>query len=425
MTPGLETAMRRMCSPRAVAIWAMLAWAAAPVFAQSNGNAPTAPVAASFDAMNALTQVFQLLQGVFKNIGISASTGVNTIIALYTIGIAIGGIKIAGGMDLVEAVIEWVKLSLLASFALAAIMQMPWLQSMTGTQGTLGQVVQSAFISLGNQVFGSGGSDGGALKAAGTFMQTIFRLLDVQLMPSELTGDWDKFVFLATNAHSAIAAVLMLFGTAVAMAVAGAIVVGEVFFALLSMDLAVAMAPLLVPWVMFKPLSFLFDAWLRTILVGGMTYVVASLIARGADAFANAMVAMSQGAFGKTGETVSFSSVAVAYSGMLLSALVFVFIAMKVNSLASTLISGSGVSGIGIAGFRQAVGGVSGAGTPIARGAQMGAGIAGRASGVLVGGAAGKALSRMPPGVQAAASAAKMQAAAAAKTARYILTGKR
>jgi hypothetical protein len=49
------------------------------------------------------------------------------------------------------------------------------------------------------------------------------------------------------------------------------------------------------PWIMFAPTSFLFDAWLKTLLASGMAYFVASLVAKGADGFTAAAAAADGG----------------------------------------------------------------------------------------------------------------------------------
>ena len=354
-----------------------------------------------FDVSAFLNNAYQTIAGVFKESIVSPESGRNVILALYTLGLVLGGLKILGGMDLIEGAIEWTKFTMVAAFALAAVTPQGWFTGLVGGDGgTLGAVLGGYFKNLVNTGGEASSAMGGVVLQ---IMTSIDRVLNVPLVPPEVADmDWmDKISFYASNILTMGVAIGFQLLAAVALALVGALVVGELFFAGLMIDLAVAMAPLLVPWLLFPPLSFLFDAWLRSILIGGMTFVVAGLLAKGVGAFseqiANALPAATQSA-----GAYSMASVIPAFGGVFLLGLVLVFIAMKVSGFAAALIQGSGVSGVGIAGFKQAVGGMASMSTRPAGGAA--AGTAAAARGVM--GAANRALAG-----RAAASAADGAAA--------------
>lgn len=94
------------------------------------------------------------------------------------------------------------------------------------------------------------------------------------------------------------------------------------------------------------------------------------------------------------------ASVIPAFGGVFLLGLVLVFIAMKVSGFAAALIQGSGVSSVGINGFKQAVGGMASMSTRPAGGAASGGaatarGVGHAANRILGGGAGGQAAASM------------------------------
>lgn len=342
-------------------------------------------VEAKLNVPAVLEKVYLAIRNVFQNAQMPEGSGLKIVLSLFTMGIAIGGIKIAGGMDLVDAAVDFVKFSMLASFAAACVTESAWLSSLTGgAGGTIGEVIKSGFSGLVKTLVPDM-AGGGPLALAGSFMEAAFRLTQVQVIPKNIAGDGIAIVlFIASNWIPMVVAVLFLVFTILAFALAGALVVGEVLFGQLSMDLAIVLAPLLAPWVLFKPMSFLFDAWLRTLLIGGMTYVVGALLAKAANSFAVEMVKASESFTDFTMFTLD--SVAAVYGGMFLMSLIFLILCERVSRLAAGLISGGAVASIGITGMRSAIGatsassGVGGANRTAAGGGGGGGGSASKAA---------------------------------------------
>jgi len=297
---------------------------------------------------------------------ISAAIGRTIVMSFVTMAIVWGGVQIVGGMDFVEAVVRLVKLVALAAVAMATFEPVPWLGGMS-----LGAAVQKMFMDAAGLEKALGNP---AVAIAGKFLEVIFKMLDFNIMPPTLTGTWDKIDWIVSNPVHAIVGTLEVFGSVIAMGVAAALVVGEVFMADITMKLAIALAPVLAPWIMFAPTSFLFDAWLKTLLASGMAYFVASLVAKGADGFTAAAAAAVAGL---SGATYSITSVMAVFGGLFLVSLIFVFVAGKVTDLAARLIAGGVLSGVSIQAFRQGVGALAATASSPGRAA----GAAGRAAG--------------------------------------------
>lgn len=352
------------------------------------------------DVADMLTSILKGMTEAFKP-KISAAIGRTIVVSFVTMAIVWGGVQIVGGMDFVEAVVRLVKLGALAAVAMATFEPVPWLGGKS-----LGGAIQTMFLSAS----GLDSAIGAAVSIAGQFLEVIFKMLDFNIMPPTLTGTWDKIDWVVSNPVHAFVGTLEVYGAVIAMAIAAALVVGEVFMADITMNLAIALAPVLAPWIMFAPTSFLFDAWLKTLLASGMAYFVASLVAKGAAAFTTAAATAMAGL---NGATYSITSVMAVFGGIFLVSLIFVFVAGKVTDLAGRLIAGGVLSGISIQAFRQGVGALATTGGAAGRAASSAvrgtaggmAAVAGGVAGLRGGsGVLGKA-GRMIVGAQAAGSA--------------------
>jgi len=354
-----------------------------------------------FSAGKSLSKMFAALQETFRP-KISSGIGVSIVTAFMALGIVLGAIQIIGGMDFVEAVVRYCKLGALAMLALACFQAVPWLGG-----ESLGQFIRGQFIDGGAALFAE--SKDPPVYLSFQFMKVFDQALSVNVIPKDITSWYGKLGFILENPISTAMALLMVGLSAVVLALSGALVVAEVFLAAISMDLALALTPVLAPWIMWRPTSFLFDAWLKTLLGSGMAFLVASLIGKGALAFAAQAGTIADTL--QAGKTYTMASVAAAYGGFLLLSLVFLFLAVRVTRLATSMVSGGVLGGFSMNEFRQGVGGLNALGSrggSAARGAAAaGGGAVGGAAGAVKGRAAGTgAWSGMRAGAAAGAARA-------------------
>jgi len=305
------------------------------------------------------------------------------------------GIELAlSSKDIVWYTSEAIKIAVLTGFAVACIdvTKVPGWESIVGKQ-SLGHSIQSWMFTLGGARGGEAEAASTLGQAAGAFADSIVKLYSAKVIPA----DWG-LLRIISHFVEIIVACLFLIAACLALSVAAALTIGHMFVGMLLMSLAIALAPVLVPAIMVRPLNFLFDAWLKTLLIGGMMVVVGRMFIEGGKAFALSVEGMA----GSLSQTLpqteaqrlamdtyainGFDLIAV-YGTVFLAALLFIMIAGKIDDMARTLISGSGVSGFGINDFRLAVAatnrsGVSAAGSAArAGGAAAGAAFAARSGG--------------------------------------------
>ncbi len=370
----------------AVALHSKPALAAEPV--------PVDPKTLEFSAGTALGNMFKEIKGIF-NPDISDSIGKRIVMAFLVMGIVIGGVQIMGGMDAVEAIVRYVKFGALGLLAIACFSPVGWLGG-----ETLGTLLRGLFIDTGLAVLTE--SKDPPVYMALRFMEVFDAAVSVPVIPPHITDWTDKLSFLLANPVQTTVGMIMVLLASVTLLLAGMIVIGEIFMASITMDLAIALAPILTPWIMWRPTSFLFDAWLKTILMSGMAFMIAALMGKGALAFVGEAAKIAPAAGIKPGESYSGYSIIAAYGGFFLLSLVFLFLATRVSSLAGGLIRGGMLSGVSIQEFRQGVGSLGGLASRSASPAPAAGGAIGGVVGAGVGAFKGRT-SAGGPGVGAGA----------------------
>lgn len=284
--------------------------------------------------------------------------GLTLIASLAVIHVVMGAIALgSGAKDLFQVFMDGLKLSFIASMLTALLVPMAWLESMTGFSGSGVSIIEQGFRAL-LQSAGLFGDAGGAISAiCGGVFDAIFKMLEVPIVSKDYA--WYEVI---TNLPAIIISAFWMLITMLVMLLTGALVLGEALGADILLKFVVGFAPLLVPWAMFKPLAFLFGGWLRALIIGCVTLVVAGLFVSAmksfADASASAMI--SQNADGLGG---SYLLVFTIFAPILIASLIVLMLAGKINSIASSLINGGGLDGFGFHAMRQAVGGMNTAGS--------------------------------------------------------------
>ncbi len=158
-------------------------------------------------------------------------------------------------------------------------------------------------------------------------------------------------------AHEAVGFLYRLVAAVVLM-VAGVIAAGVMMMAKVQTALAILFAPVMIPWAMWQPSAFLFNAWLNFLISGAMQGVmalaVASLSAQMVDKVVE--VARSMG----VNDGMSFVTCCV----LLLMAFFIAFLFLKVPSLASGLVGGAAIQ---MEGWRSVTHGIGQGGSTLAQ----------------------------------------------------------
>jgi type IV secretory pathway VirB6-like protein len=215
----------------------------------------------------------------------------------------------------------------------------------------------------------------------------------------------------------------------VAMIGAGAVAVGIVLVAKLSIGLALVFAPVLIPWGMWRPTEFLLTSWVRYLVSAAMQVVVAVAVGGLLMSVVSFLVAQV-GDINNHEASIALSVAFIAFG------LLSIYLMLQVPRLASGLISGDGTLGLD----RWTVGATSMASTTAAlpgKAASMataparaaagaartfvGAAIQGR--GIIAGASAARAASRMGAGVVGAARAGMASYGGAVHAATAAVSG--
>jgi TrbL/VirB6 plasmid conjugal transfer protein len=283
-------------------------------------------------------------------------TGLRLIAGLMILHVVAGGVMLAAGTtDMFDLIIKGIKLSIVACLAGSAVVEQPWLGDMTGAGGavTLTQAIMLGFDKLALLAGGAGGdwvNLGGGNRDGYLFVHIVdgmFKgLSDIINLPIyKPDSSWLEDFVTTINPLTWIAIAYWIATVFMYVLTCGVMLL-ELLGAMLTIKFATVFAPLLVPWVLFKPMSFLFTSWLRALLIGGMGFLVALLMLSGFSSFiiAAAKVITTN----TTDATLMGSGAALTFLPILLGCFVFFLLAPKANNIASGLISGSGVDGVSL-----------------------------------------------------------------------------
>jgi hypothetical protein len=271
-----------------------------------------------------------------------------------------GGVMLASGSsDLFDIAVKGIKLSIVGSIAYSALVAQPWLGQVTGIGGaiTLPDAIMTGFYqlmgragaTLGWQV--DGNSTGAFFNSmVSTMANAIFRFVDMPILNQD-QGFWRRAVSILDPAN--LVAMLYWFVSVLVFVLACAMLLFEILGAELTIQFAIAFTPLMVPWMLFRPMEFLFNSWLRMLIVGGLGYVAGILMISGFASFANrASILVQQSRADSMWEGAGAAMVMLP---VFLGSIIFMMLASKANSIASSLVSGGGVDGISLNTIRNGV----------------------------------------------------------------------
>lgn len=325
---------------------------------------PDVALAAGVNTAEVIAQLYESFKAPITAFGGStAGGGLILIQSLVILHIAAGGLSYAAGTtDLFDLYVKGVKLSFVAFITAACFIDSPAMMSMTGYP-TVAKAIEGGFRTLQQAAAGAAGlsaSTTGSLvtSIAAAALEPVFRMADLPVVPP----GWD-WMDMLSNLPGILVGLIMWFFATLAFIVAAAVILAEAVAADLTLHIAFAFAPLMVPWLLFRPMEFLFNAWLKTILVAGVGFIIAMLFCGGLAKFAMTASTILSGLQANDG--IAGSQLVAIYSPILLGSIILILLGGKVMSVAHGLISGGGMDSISLHAFRQAVA-ATGAGASIA-----------------------------------------------------------
>ena len=155
----------------------------------------------------------------------------------------------------------------------------------------------------------------------------------------------------------------------------------QVVWAGVAISICVMLGPVLVPWLLWKPMEFLFWGWLKTVITYSLYGAIAVAVIR---TFMDAMLLQVEAVVNTTGWASGGGQLLASAVTAFLLAITSLMAMIKVPALANGLVSGSGAAGSGIAEAATQATGSSAAAT-------MGSGLQG--AGASMGGMGGAQMS--------------------------------
>ena len=182
-----------------------------------------------------------------------------------------------------------------------------------------------------------------------TTMATVF---DIFQTPQQSELSWNPVSNLGTFMVFALR-LMMTCAAALLIVFAMCIYIATAIMAMASTTLVVAMAPVMVPFLVFKPMAWLFDSWIRFLLGACMMKLVgAFMLALTSGLFVQMRVlAKSVSADSQTTSLDSFTGDVILYSMVLMVALLAGLLMAQVPSISAGLMAGS-AGGAGFSSMR-------------------------------------------------------------------------
>lgn len=142
--------------------------------------------------------------------------------------------------------------------------------------------------------------------------------------------------------------------TAFLLVVAGVVMVAHIIMGFISVQLVLALAPVMVPFLMFRPLSWLFDSWLKFLLGACMLKIVVAFLLNVVAGLMTAMSGLAAQYFQdaqNASASETFQTDVLLLGLMLVFALLATLLLAQAPSIATGLLSGSAGS-VGFGGLK-------------------------------------------------------------------------
>lgn len=332
-------AKQRLARPRNVLMLLLVASAFASTFVDAQ------PAAASgLDAGSIVPRISEAVDSALNRLGEGTLNGMGaTISAFFLVALMVWtSLKtMAGGKGLGDLIGEWVPIWVSFAFVYAFLNQ-AGVAAITGTMDAIATAI--------------GGANMSTLSSAIDVVArpVLSAILEVSNMPlvsdAELFSPGTWVPALAANLGTLITKLI----TVVFLLVAAVAGMATVIMSFISLKLVLFLAPVMVPFIMFKPMTWLFDSWLKFLLGACMMKIVLAFMLLAAQAILGAM-ALVQAEMAAAAANVDPTAAAVAdlfvHAMMMIFALLSTLLLLQVPAISTGLLSGSAGGG-GFSGIR-------------------------------------------------------------------------
>ncbi len=335
-------------------------------------NAPPAPTKLGFDALDVFRMIAEGIDTKLNSLSDStALLGARDII--LGVGLAIGlfwtGLKtMVAGKGIGELLGEWIPILITAGVVTAFTVPGP---------GSAGEQISKTLDKIAGAITKAAGGtsvDTSSVKnvtesAVATTFNTITSIAEI---PRNNEASGLNIAGMLKNVPIAIFAGLMKIIASLIIVVAMCIYLATAVMAMMSIKLVIALAPVMVPFLIFKPTAWLFDSWLRYLLGAGMLKLVGAFMLSMTGGLMDSIniIAHRVQQEAAAGTVDSYSGDIVLFSSLFLVAILCSLLMAQVPSIASGLLAGS-AGGAGFSSMRgvtQTIGARAGQGAAGAAG---------------------------------------------------------
>lgn len=348
--------------------------------AQVTPEAPPAPTNLGLDALDVFGMIADGIDAKLNSLsGSTALLGARDII--LGVGLAIGlfwtGLKtMVAGKGIGELLGEWIPILITAGVVTAFTAPGP---GSAGVQisNTLDRIAGAITMAAGGTAVDTSSVKKVTESAVTTTFKTIVAITET---PRKNEASLTDIPGMLKNIPIALFAGLMKIFASLVIVVGMCVYMATAVMAMMSIKLVIALAPVMVPFLIFKPTAWLFDSWLKFLLGAGMLKLVGAFMLSMTGGLMTAMNTVAQliKADAAAGTVDSYSGDIVLFSCLFLIAILCSLLMAQVPSIAAGLLAGSagGAGFSSLKGVTQTVGARAGQG--VAGGAGSAAGSGGR-----------------------------------------------
>lgn len=350
----------RLLRPRNIVRAALLILCLAAAFSFGQ-NPPTpqvttsTPSAYSFNPQSIISQISSRVASQLDALGNNASlTGFGQYVTAFFLVALMAWTSVktmASGKGFGELLGEWVPI--FVSFGVVTLF----------LDRSAGNLIVSTMDGIGAAI---GGANMATIESAiRTCAEPIFRAIAAVVDQPRVTGASTDEGFIATLVAGAVSGLMSAIAkvvTAFILIMAGVLMVATVIMGFISVKLVLMLAPVMVPFLMFRPMSWVFDSWLKFLLGACMLKIVVAFLLQVASGLLASMSTLALQHYNEARNASPWETMyadVVLLGMMLVFALLSMLLLMQAPGIATGLLSGSasGTGFSGIKGLTQSAGG--------------------------------------------------------------------
>ncbi len=327
----------------------------------------TRPPAVNATGMNALDVASMIAKSMDDKL--NSLTGSTTLMGardiILGVGLAIGlfwtGLKtMVAGKGIGELLGEWIPILITAGVVTAFTAPGP---------GSAGNQIAVTMDKIAGAITGAAGGqavDTSTVQGViGSAVATTFNaVVSVSSAPQRTEGGWSDVAGAIASVPIWVYATIMKLVTSFIIVIAMCIYMATAVMAMVSIKLVIALAPVMVPFLIFKPTAWLFDSWLKFLLGASMMKLVGAFMLSLTSGLMSSMALVAQkiDADSAAGTYDTFTGDIVLFATILLMSVLAGLLMAQVPSISSGLLAGSagGAGFSGLKGVSQTLGAKAG-----------------------------------------------------------------